>query len=119
MLISREEIFFYTKETYGIEPDYPWKKSPNSAVLRHTGSRKWFGLIMEVPCAHLDLDKAGAADILNVKCDPILIGSLRNEEGILPAYHMNKEYWISILLNSSFPKENVCSLLDFSYKLTK
>ena len=34
----------------------------------------------------------------NVKSDPLLIGSLRGQDGYFPAYHMNKEKWLSIQL---------------------
>ena len=33
--MEREEIFQYVKEQYGTEPEYLWKKDPDSAVLRH------------------------------------------------------------------------------------
>ena len=56
--------------------------------------------------------------LLNVKCDPILIGSLRQEPGIYPAYHMNKNHWISIALDGTASEELVTMLLDMSYGLT-
>ena len=43
----------------------------------------------------IGLTGEGEVDILNVKCDPILSGSLRMQPGFFPAYHMNKEKWIS------------------------
>lgn len=33
----KQDIFKYAKQKYGAEPDYPWVKSPESAVLRHKG----------------------------------------------------------------------------------
>ena len=38
-------------------------------------------------------------DLLNVKCDPVLIGSLLLKDGFFPAYHMSKDNWVSILLD--------------------
>ena len=57
-------------------------------------------------------------DILNVKCDPVLSGSLRIQPGILPAYHMNKENWISILLDGTVDVKQIFTLLDMSFELT-
>lgn len=57
-------------------------------------------------------------EVLNVKCDPELASILRDENGILPAYHMNKEHWISILLDGSVSMEEIFQLLDTSYHLT-
>lgn len=118
-MISREEIFLYVKEKYGIEPDYPWARTPNYAVLRHKNNHKWFGAIVDITEDKLGLDGNKLIDALNVKCDPLLIGSLRSEQGIFPAYHMNKEHWITILLSSTISKEKVNGLIDLSYELTK
>lgn len=40
------------------------------------------------------------------------------KNGILPAYHMNKEHWITILLDGTVSKEKICELIDISYELT-
>ena len=58
-------------------------------------------------------------NVLNVKGDPNLIGALREKKGFLPAYHMNKENWISILLDDTVPEEEIKSLIRFSYQLTE
>ena len=69
--------------------------TPRAAVFRHAGNRKWFALVMEVPRDKLGLAGTEKLDIVNFKCDPILIASLRGETGIFPAYHMNKASWIT------------------------
>ena len=90
-----EHIFY----TYSVEPEHPFQMDGISCVFRHADNRKWFALTMNVPYRTLGMAKEGRADILNVKCDPILIGSLRGKSGFLPAYHMNKDNWITILLD--------------------
>lgn len=57
-------------------------------------------------------------DVLNVKGDPMLIASLRGQMGYFPAYHMNKEKWISILLGQAEFDESIQNLLALSYELT-
>lgn len=118
MLISRTEIFQYANKKYGTKPDYPWMKLPGYAVLRHSENTKLYGLIANVSRKKLQLDGDEIVDILNVKCDPILIGSLRMQDGILPAYHMNRFNWISILLDGSVDINMIYSLLDMSFELT-
>ena len=54
-------------------------------------------------------------DIIEIKCDPILSGSLTGGKGIRPAYHMKQGSWISVLLDGSVEKTLVFSLLDMSY----
>ena len=65
--MKREEIFQYVKEQYGTEPEYLWKKDPDSAVLRHKNG-KWYAIIMVVEKKILGLEEDGNIDILDVKC---------------------------------------------------
>lgn len=73
---------------------------------------------MRVSKSKFGIKNDNAVDILNLKSDPILIGSLRLKEGFFPAYHMNKEKWITIFLDGTVPKNEICDLLDLSYDLT-
>ena len=116
--MTREEVFLYAREFFGAEPDYPWDSEPDYAVLRHGGSKKWFGVIMRIPRCRLGLDGDEQVDILNVKCDPRLIGSLILKEGYFKAYHMSKEHWLTLLIGE-LSEEEVTSLLTVSYDLTK
>ena len=117
--MNREELEAYILNHYSTEPDYPWADTPRAAVFRHANNRKWFALMMEVPRGRLGLLGAEPLDIVNFKCDPILIASLRDETGIFPAYHMNKASWITASLDGSVPAETIELLLDVSYELTK
>lgn len=118
-IISRNDVFQYAKENFGTEPEYLWSKFPSDAILRHKDNSKWYGLIMDVSKQKLGLSEIGFTDILNVKCSPIMIGSLLNDKGYLPAYHMNKEHWITIILDGSVQKNKVFGLLDLSFELTQ
>lgn len=117
--MNRAELEQSIAETYRAAPDYPWEGDPSSAVFRHGGSRKWFALIMTVPRARLGLQGSGNLDIVNFKCDPALIGSLRLEEGFFPAYHMSKENWITAALDGSAPDHTIRMLLDMSFERTR
>ena len=115
--MTRQELFDWCLQQYGTEPDYPW--NDNNAVLRHLNSKKWYGVVLEVNGRKLGLDKDGIVDVLNVKCDPIMIGSLRLQDGFFPAYHMNKDTWLSILFNRPELDESIKNLLNLSYELTR
>lgn len=114
----RQEILEFAAASYRAEPDYPWIFLPGYAVLRHSDTRKWYALIMDVPRERLGLSGNGSIDILNIKCDPVLSGSLRMKKGFLPAYHMHRENWITILLDGTVEKENIFPLLEMSFDLT-
>lgn len=115
--MTRQEVFDYVKKKYKTEPDYPW--FDNNAVLRHADNSKWYGLVMAVGREKLGLSGGGTVDVVNVKCDPVLAGSLRMREGFHPAYHMNKEKWLTIRLDGSVPEDEIKSMIDFSYGLTE
>ena len=114
----RDEIEKYINERYDILQEYPWKDCPNYTTFKHKTNKKWFAIIMDVPFEKLKINKEGIVNIINLKNFPEMIGSLRKEEGILPAYHMNKEHWITVLLDGVVSKEKICELIDISFGLT-
>ena len=116
--ISREELLRFAALTYGTEPEYLWESTPDAAVLRHSENRKWYAIIMRIPADRLGLESSERVDIVNVKCGAMMTGSLLMCEGIFPAYHMNKERWVSLLLGSSADREQAEALLRLSYENT-
>ena len=114
--MTRQEIFEYCREKYGAEPEYPGEGW--NAVLRHTDTKKQYAVIMEVSYDKLGISGDGDVDIVNLKCDSSLIKSLRSQAGYLPAYHMDEDNWVSILLDGTVSEVNIKSLLDLSYRLT-
>ena len=57
-------------------------------------------------------------DVVNLKCDPALIGLLRQERGFFPAYHMSKTSWITVAIDGSVADDKRKMLLDMSYEAT-
>lgn len=104
---------------YGVQADHPRMRSPTYAVFRHADNQKWFAVIMDIPQARLGLPGEEMCSVVNLKCDPLLIGSLRCEAGFFPAYHMNKASWITVLLNETVPDEPLAMLVDMSFQATK
>lgn len=116
--MNKTELQKYIAEAYSTVPDFPWESTPDAAVYRHENNRKWFALVMTIPKARLGIRSDGMIDIVNLKCDPLLVGSLRSEQGIFPAYHMNKDKWLSVALDGSADDEQIKMLLDMSFELT-
>lgn len=65
----------------------------------------------------LGLKEAGEVDAINVKCEPDMVGLLTQTYGFLPGYHMNKKYWITMLLDGSVSEAKILDFLDLSYDL--
>ena len=116
--MTRAELTQYIFDTYSVEPDYPFSDDNVSAVFRHAANRKWFALAMNIPAQKLGLPSDARIDIVNMKCDPVVIGSFRGLSGLFPAYHMSKENWITAALDGSAADETVKTLLDMSYQAT-
>ena len=114
--MDRQRIFQWVKQEYHTEPDYPW--ADENAVLRHKKNNKWYALIMKVGCSKLGLQGEDTVDVVNVKCEPMLIGSLLAQTGFHPAYHMNKDKWITVRLDGSVPEDKIKNLIALSYQMT-
>ena len=111
------QVIRYVKEKYSSKPEYLWEDSPNTFVLKHKEA-KWFGIVMDIPYTKVGIDSKEIVYVLNVKVPTGDIETLIKENGIVPAYHMNKKYWISILLDGSVSIEKIAKLIDISYNLT-
>ena len=87
----------------------------SATVFRHSDSRKWFGLIMEVASSKFGLFPERKLEVINLKCDPL---EPRDKIAVFPAYHMNKKHWISVVLENISAKR-LLFLMEISFELTK
>lgn len=116
--MNRTELETFILANYKAEADCPWRSHPGHKVFRHRDNRKWFALIMDIPKNRVGLLGEDILDAVNLKCDPRLMGSLLLEPGFFPAYHMNKEHWITVALDKSTSEKTLKMLLDMSFCMT-
>ncbi|MBR5452244.1 MAG: MmcQ/YjbR family DNA-binding protein [Clostridia bacterium] len=114
----KQQVIDYIKDKYSVSPDYPFDEDNMTAVFRNPKNDKWFGIIM---CS-LPLSKIGGkgekrVDVINLKCDPLLQYTLLDGKTIFKAYHMNKEHWITVLLDGSADFDKLAELINMSYDL--
>ena len=77
--------------------------------MRHTNNKKTFAFIYE----------RNGCTWINVKVDPEWRDFWRNTfSAVIPAYHMNKTHWNSIILNGTIPEEDIKRMIGESYDLT-
>ena len=117
--MNRNELQGYMEFCYAAVGEQLFAGSPSIAVFRHQSNRKWFAVIMEIPRGKLGLRGDGNIPIVNLKCDPRLIGSFRLEPGIYPAYHMSKAHWLTVSLDGCVEDDKLKFLVEMSYDLTK
>ncbi|WP_424244418.1 putative DNA-binding protein (MmcQ/YjbR family) [Elusimicrobium posterum] len=117
--LETNKILQYVNKKYATKPEFLWRKFPGNAILRRKDSKKWYGAILTIPKQKLGINEAGNVDILDLKCDPMLISSLIDKKSFFPGYHMNKTHWITILLDGSVKEKFLFSLIDQSYEISK
>ncbi|MDO4961766.1 MAG: methylated-DNA--[protein]-cysteine S-methyltransferase [Eubacteriales bacterium] len=130
------------EERWGVKPERPWAKYPEYMTFKapkdpYGGGDKWFAVIMHVERRVLGLPQFVEAQhpgemqrpgdgyddamvwIINVKSDPgfIMMSREINGGGFLPAYHMNKQHWLTILLDGSASEGQISSCIDLSYNM--
>lgn len=115
----RDFVFDYIKKKYKVSPEYPWSKYDSNAVFRHADNNKWFALVMSVQKNKLGLSGDDYVDVVNLKMDDMFFRDIIIQEaGIMPAYHMNKLHWITVLLDGTVAREKVLDLIDMSFMAT-
>ncbi len=78
----------------------------------HTGVFKVQGKMFAL------LIKKQNKQLLNLKCDPAHAIELRDIFAeVIPAYHMNKRHWNSVVLDGDLPNGEIERLIDHSYGL--
>lgn len=108
-MITREEAITYCKSFQSVIEDYPFRDS-NWTLMRHRDNKKAFACIYE---------REGNIWI-NVKCNLEWREFWRAAyASVVPAYHMNKEHWNSIILNGEVPDKDISRMIEESYELTK
>ena len=112
----RTRILDYVAERYQSYPQFPWKSAPEHGTLK-TAKGKWYGVIMHIPYRSLGIDVDGMSDVCNLNNRPEFIQELIDYKCFYPAYHMNKTYWFTILLDQKLSWKQLQKLIDESYRL--
>lgn len=107
-MTERKEVINYCCALPNAYEDYPFHDQ-NWCVMRHRENRKVFAWIFE---------KDGHIWV-NVKCDPQWRQFWRETyASVVPAYHLNKEHWNSLILDGTILPEDICRMIQESYDLT-
>ena len=116
--MTKQQFLKYCLNTYGTSSDYPFDEDFETAVLRHTGNRKWYAIVMKVSRRKFGLDSDEIIDVVNLKLPTEMFGSFGAADGVYPAYHMNKLHWISVLPPDA-PDDVVQFLTNVSFEATR
>ncbi|MDU8923752.1 MmcQ/YjbR family DNA-binding protein [Pasteurellaceae bacterium LIM206] len=108
----------YILANFADRPVFPWEKYPDFGVFKHRANDKWYALVMQVDKSKLVAKSQGKINVINLKVEPANLAPLLQQEGIYPAYHMNKKHWISIILDETVSDTRLIELIRQSFALT-
>lgn len=110
----------HIKSEYGVSPEFLWPdRYPGYAVFRHGDNKKWFALVATISSKSLGLKEDKAIDVINLKFDKNQTYDFAETSShIFPAYHMNKNNWITIWLDGTLPNGLIFELIKKSYLLS-
>ena len=113
--MTLDELHAYIAEQYGSNPEQLFHKDPSISIFKRPDNHKWFAATKDIAYRSIGVDKGGRVNILNVKLDPLIVATLLKREGFRPAWHMNREHWITIQLDGTVEDEEVFTFLDMSF----
>lgn len=116
--MTKQEYLSHCLDAFGTPPDYPFDEDFETAVLRHTDTRKWYAIVMKVSRRKFGMNSDEVIDVVNLKLPMEMFGSFGAADGVYPAYHMNKLHWISVLLPDA-PADLTQFLTSVSFEATK
>ena len=117
--MNRQEFAAFIEDFYGIKYDCPFEDDLDAWCFRHPDNKKWFALVMRIKKCKLGFEGDEYIDVVNLKCAVEIIDGLWHEEGIFPAYHMNKSHWLTLALDGSCSDATIKWVSGISFDLTK
>jgi predicted DNA-binding protein (MmcQ/YjbR family) len=106
---TRQEAIAFCLTLGNTYEDYPFR-DPNWTVMRHRANRKVFAWIFE----------RNGQIWINLKGGEGFLELWRQMySSVLPAYHLNKAHWNSVILDGTVPEEEIQEMIGQSYALTK
>ena len=116
--IMYEDVLRYVKERYNSTTVKPFKTNPDIKALV-TAKNKWYALFLDVEYNKLQKDSLvdSKVKIVNLKHLSSEISTVIDNRNIFPSYHMNKNHWISVVLDNNIDIEYVKELIELSYNL--
>ena len=89
----------------------------DTSMVYRCPNNKWFALIMQIKFKNLGFESDEPVWAVNLKAENV--ESITDKKSIFPAYHMNKKYWITVLLTAVTDFEKLCELTKKSYALVQ
>lgn len=113
-----KQVINYIKEKYNDDLEFLWQKYDDNAIWRNKQNNKWYGLLLTVSKSKLGIDSEEIAEIVDLRYQKGQVNEVIDNKKVYPGYHMNKNSWISIILDGSLDMKTIYKLIDNSYNLS-
>ena len=114
----KENYVDFLHSYFNAPGDNPWAKEPdNSSTVYRCPNNKWFALVMQIKFKNLGFESDEPVWAVNLKAENV--EAITDKKSIFPAYHMNKKYWITVLLTAVTDFEKLCELTKKSFALVQ
>ena len=108
--MNKREIIEFCLTLPNTFEDMPFEDDLETTVMKHMNKKKWYALLMNV----------NGKLYLNVKTNPEYSELLRSiYKYIIPAYHMNKQHWNTIIIDDAVDASLVKELIEQCHNLTR
>ena len=105
----------YINDKYSSPIEFLWDTF-DDGIFRNQRNKKWFAIIMTINGEKLGIND-NKLEVMNVKLESSEIDSLVNNKEYFRAYHMNKKFWITLVLDERLSDDIIFNLIDKSYNL--
>lgn len=113
----KDEVIEYILKTYQPLMERPWEDAQEHITFKERNSKKWFALMMHITLKQLGFPSTAPCDAINLKLNPSKIVQLIDGKHYFEAYHMNKKYWMTVLLDEQTNMDELKQLIAESYQL--
>lgn len=103
---------------YGNEPEFLWKTTPGTGVFRNPATKKWYLAILDIDRSKIQKDKKGLVEIGLIKLSAENVQKRLKQEHIYQGWHMNKKYWITVILDETLSDKEIIELIEESHSFT-
>ncbi len=112
----KQKYLDFLHSYFNTSGDRPWsEQGDETSTVYRCPNKKWFALVMKIKFKNLGFESVEPVWAVNLKAENI--DSITDKKSIFPAYHMNKKYWITVLLTSITDFNLLCELTRKSYAL--
>ena len=114
----KEKYVDFLHSYFNAPGDNPWAEEPyDTSTVYRCPNNKWFALVMNIKLKNLGFESEEPVWIVNLKAEDV--EAITDKKSIFPAYHMNKKYWITVLLTAVTDFEKLCELTKKSLSLVQ